>query len=351
MYFSNLVLLGGIFLSLLGQSSAAADTIKEPKRLFRSHDLITLTFDSDWRALARDAVKSKKPYPAVLTYENEVLNLTVAARGESRRKRFCDFPPLKIEFLKGQGNKPPKNSLFRGQKKLKLVTHCQAFKRYERLFFREYTAYRLYEVLAEHHLKVRLAKVRYLHEGNDKITRYAFFIEDTDDAAERLGLKEVDVERTWRNKLSPKHAAFVGLWQYMLGNLDWSMTINKKGKDCCHNMKLIGEKKSSTDNLIPVPYDFDGSGFVDADYIAPPKRYNIKSVRERVYRGYCQFNNEARALLPEIVAKEQILFSTVDSITLLEGRDNDSIKDYLDKVFKIFASDERSEEKLFKKCV
>ena len=41
----------------------------------------------------------------------------------SRRERaMCAFPPLRVEFA----GEPPETSLFHGQRRLKLVTHCRS---------------------------------------------------------------------------------------------------------------------------------------------------------------------------------------------------------------------------------
>ena len=33
----------------------------------------------------------------------------------------------------------------------------------------------------------------------------------------------------------------------MISNLDWAMTVNAAGLDCCHNSRLIGAKGATTD--------------------------------------------------------------------------------------------------------
>ena len=59
------------------------------------------------------------------------------------------------------------------------------------------------------------------------------------------------------------------LFQHMIGNHDWSMRAGPVGKECCHNAELIGPPRPAT--LIPIPYDFDFSGLVDAPYATPPE--------------------------------------------------------------------------------
>ena len=52
-----------------------------------------------------------------------------------------------------------------------------------------------------------------------------------------------------------------------------------------HNILLL---RTSGGQVIPVPYDLDFSGAVDARYAFPDPRLKIPSVRVRRYRGYCE---------------------------------------------------------------
>ena len=47
--------------------------------------------------------------------------------------------------------------------------------------------------------------------------------------------------------------------------------------------------------MIPIPYDFDFSGLVDAPYATPPDVLKIANVRQRFYRGYCATTTHALA--------------------------------------------------------
>ena len=50
------------------------------------------------------------------------------------------------------------------------------------------------------------------------------------------------------------------LFEYMISNTDWNVSL-------LHNIKLI--RKKDTKEIIVVPYDFDYSGLVNADYAVP----------------------------------------------------------------------------------
>ncbi len=115
----------------------------------------------------------------------ETLPVTLSARGITRRKDdICSFPPLRVEFTQ----KPGPSSLFKGQKHLKLVTHCQRPADFQQYLLLEYSAYRLYHALTPESFNVRLAKIDYARaDGRALTTRLGFFIEDVDDVAKRNG--------------------------------------------------------------------------------------------------------------------------------------------------------------------
>ena len=69
-------------------------------------------------------------------------------------------------------------------------------------------------------------------------------------------------------------------FQFLIGNTDFSSTNQ-------HNEKLIYLK--GNDAIIPIPYNFDMSGLVDASYAVVSQVQgevlDITSVRQRLYRG------------------------------------------------------------------
>ena len=126
----------------VGAASAAAGA----KPLFASDEPINLTISGPIRTLSR---KTGAPaVPGLLKVEGqtpETLPITLSTRGMTRRlQQICSFPPLRITFTQ----KPPKTSIFKGQKALKLVTHCQAPEEYQQgVLLLEYAAYQLYQAL------------------------------------------------------------------------------------------------------------------------------------------------------------------------------------------------------------
>ena len=328
---------------------AAAIAQATPKSLFASDTPIQITIQGPVGAIVRRAADSVAPQPASLAIAGtaETLPIQLSARGLSRRTAgICSFPPLRVEF-----NQPPApQSLFAGQKRLKLVTHCQQSPGYQQHLLMEYSAYRVFNQLTPLSHKVRLATVNYAESsGKVSTSRWGFFIEDLDDLAKRNGLTEARVgDRITSAQLEAQQAARVALFQYMIGNLDWSMRAGPAGEGCCHNSRLLTGQGAF---LVPVAYDFDYSGLVDAPYAMPPEGFSINSVRTRVYQGYCRHNQQALAAAAEFRTKRAAIEGVYAQIPGLSDRTRGKALSYLSGFFDQIATDETVRSKILKGCI
>ena len=338
----------GTFASLYGTAANAENA----KPLFADDSVLNIQITAPFRDLIKQAPKSTDPYPAALTLvgdSGEEHMIALSARGNSRRDTIvCKFPPLRIEF----NEKPTDGSLFKGQKRLKLVTHCQNSRNYQQYYLLEYAAYRFLNVITPQSLRVRLVNIDYIEADSGKTlySRTGFFIEDTDDAAKRNGIKEIDVPGITVAQLDTNAAARFALFQYMIGNLDWSMYSGLAGEDCCHNAKLIGDRSEPLRGLIPVPYDFDYSGIVDAPYAVPPENISVRSVRTRRYRGFCAHDAEVRRIASTFIENREAIYGVLDGIQDLNNSKKSKAVRYLDSFFLNISDDERLEKQLLDKC-
>ena len=317
--------------------------------LFSGDVPIRLTIRGPLGSIARGAETSTAPREASLSLSGttEAHPIRLSARGISRRKKeTCQFPPLRVEFAQP----PAATSLFAGQRRLKLVTHCRPAAGFQQYLLLEYAAYRLFSLVGPVGYRVRLARVDYVEQdGRASTTRAAFFIEDTDDAARRNGLEEARVgDRILSTQLDPRQAARAALFQYMIGNLDWSMRAGPAGEGCCHNVRLASDQ---TGAYLPMPYDFDYSGLVDAPYAVPPEQFRINSVRKRVYQGYCRHNGEALAAAADFRARRAAMEGLFLQIPGLEERTRRKALAYLGGFFADVATDQLVRERLLKGCV
>ncbi|WFL78927.1 hypothetical protein P7228_07650 [Altererythrobacter arenosus] len=337
-------LAGTLALASVASAQEAPDKVTP---LFAQDTPLDLTLSGPINKIARGAERSTDAYPATLETAGESHAITLAARGISRRRREnCRFPPLRIRL----SEKPAETSLMHKQGSLKLVSHCRDQGSYDQTVLREYAAYRLYNAVTPESLKVRLARITYNDDGKVLTTRLGFLIEDADDAARRLGLKEVDTGNFRSSALIPQDAARYGLFQYMIGNTDWDMTMGPDPKDCCHNSKVLGASKEARSDLTPLPYDFDNSGLVDAPYAVPNAVLKIRSVTQRVYRGYCSVNALVPAEAQRLRDARPALLAELRSIPGLEPKTLQDMEKYLGGFFDDIADDQALEKNLLSKC-
>ncbi len=151
--------------------------------------------------------------------------------------------------------------------------------------------------------------------------------------------------------LSPHHAALYAMFQDMIANHDWSMRAGPKGEDCCHNAKMIAPAQGVAAGAIPIPYDFDFSGLVNAPYATPPDAMHLSSVRERQFRGYCMFNGEAYAVGAEMRADRPQLLAVLTSTPGLEPKTIQRATNYLDGFFADIQSNDVVQSKVLRTCV
>jgi hypothetical protein len=320
--------------------------------LFASDEIIRITIRGPVDTIAKAPEESRASYPGelVVAGTSEVLPIQLAQRGITRRKSdVCQFPPLRVTF----SQQPPAGSLFAGQRRLKLVTHCRASEAFQQYVLMEYATYRLYNQLTPLSIRARLAQIDYVDAGGRPITsRVGFFLEDIDDVARRNGMRGARMgARIPVTQLSPADSGRVGVFQYMIGNLDWAMQAGPPGEYCCHNSMLIGLGGSASAALVPVPYDWDFSGLVDAPYATPPDSVGVSSVRQRRYRGFCRYNGEARAATAAIRAQQAPLMATFAAVPGMDPRTARKATSYLGGFFADIASEAGVEGKLIKTCL
>ena len=103
---------------------------------------------------------------------------------------------------------------------------------------------------------------------------------------------------------------------------------------------------------MPVPYDFDFSGLVDAPYATPPTSVAVSNVRQRRYRGFCRHNAAgARAVrrVPRQGARGDR--QAVAAVPSLDAARATARSAYLDGFFRDIATDQSAEAKLLKTCL
>jgi hypothetical protein len=250
----------------------------EPAPLFGANEPVQLTLTANLKQLRRDKAANAPWRGATLSYvDTGGKPVTIPAKVRTRgiwRLKNCDFPPVRLNFAK----EDVKNTAFAKLDKPKLVTHCRDTDEYEQYILQEFQLYRVYNTLTPYSHKVRLARVAYVDSASGKpiATRYAFISEDHAELAHRVGGIPLEQQGAGPNDLDAREATLFAVFQYLIGNTDWSISG-------LHNVELVGVDTA----VVPIAYDFDYAGAVNARYATTDPRLRIKLVRQRLFRGYC----------------------------------------------------------------
>ena len=339
-------------MALLGAGPAAAKA-----HLFESDAPLKMVITAPFPALVR-ADARPVPFPATLTVSDgqgapETLAVKLTARGHSRRTLgYCTFPPLWLNFNKATAH----GTVFHGQHKLKLTTYCRPAPDYQQRIVLEYLAYRLYNLITPVSFRARPADVTYRTGAADAgTTRFGFLIEDVKSLAarndrERLKAASHQVSLAQMDAHATERAA---LFEYMIGNFDWEFLAAPAGVDCCHNSRFIAPKGATVataNNVVPAPYDFDSSGFVDAPYAVPPPSLGVTHTTDRVYRGYCADNGEIASVAAEFQAQRTAMKTLIASNSRLNDRFRAKTERFLDGFFAVLDDPSRVQREIVRRC-
>ena len=336
----------------------AAGPAMAKSSLFTDEAPLQVVITAPFPALVRAAKTSTDPVPATLTVTDgagpaKTLPVVLRARGLTRRTGgYCSFPPLSLNFDKAKVEGSP----FEGQKKLKLVTYCNTPADQEQRIVLEYLAYRLYNLVTPMSYRVRAADVTYRKDDKDDgVKRFGFIIEDIDDVAGRNKLKELKAssKQVKASQLDPRAAGRAAMLEFMVGNLDWDFLAAPAGADCCHNSRFLAAKgatPATATAVVPLPYDFDYSGLVDAPYAVVPEALKVSSVTDRLYRGYCVSTADMPAVIEEYKGHRAQMMALINNDPRLNPRFKSKAAGYMDRFFAVLDDPAKVDAQIVKKC-
>jgi len=315
--------------------------------LFSEEEPLELTIQANFKSLIANKDEDVTEYDSAQLFlsgnnsEDEKFAIKVRARGFSRRvSTICDFPPLLLNFKK----KEVEGTVFDGQNKLKLVTFCRKMERYQGYVFHEYLIYKMYNILSDTSLQVRLTHITYQDIGKDKTraTNYGFLIEDIDDMAERLGGEESDRLLTIHDMCDHPSLDRFTVFQFMIGNVDWHI-----GKPMNHNTKIITINSSLP---IPIPYDFDFCGAVNTSYAVSPSNLPISSVRDRLFRGFCRQQGEYDKTIQVFINKKEDIYNLYRNFPYLSDNVKKNTLKYYDQFYDIVSDQKKVKKQIYYAC-
>jgi hypothetical protein len=297
-----------------------------PQQFFETDSILHCKLNMDIGKYIRS--KTKPAYlPATFTYNIADTIITEAIRVEARgnvRRSICNMPPMKMNFHNTTSpNLYPLGSL-------KLVSPCFDNTNYDQLLLKEYLIYKMYNLITEKSFRVRLLDITYTDSNSNKkpFALHAFLIEDSKALAKRNdcnALKDVKLHSENTNR---QQMTLVALFEFMIGNTDFGVSVN-------HNTIFIQPAKDSTARPFVVPYDFDYSGLVNADYAVPAEGLDIANVRERYYLGFRRTPEELDSATSIFNACKDSIYALINNSELLIKRNKEEMINYLDSFYKL----------------
>ena len=323
-----------------------------PDPLFADQSRLELRLEGPIRELIRDKSPDPEDRPALMSWtdldgSSGSLDIEYRARGKSRRQQDkCYFPPIRLDIPRSAAQ----DTLFAEQDKLKLVTHCKRLgssssEQFDWVEF-EYYVYRLLNSVTDYSFRVRPVTVTYVDSDGDEYEHPGFLIEDKDRMAHRLGLELSQRPTISRDQLAPELTQTMEVFQYMIGNTDFSFMTGPAGDRCCHNAVQL----TNGESFVPIPYDFDQTGVVNKKDALPAEGLGINRVTDRRYRGICRdtrYLDEAVALYADARGE---MARILDEEIQVSDRRKRSVQRFLDRFWKVMDDPDRVQREFVRRC-
>ena len=336
-----------ILLALLtGTAALCVEYGPAPSPLFENHETLDVVLEFPMKSFLSDRLRKERKYhPAHLTLKATGQRLPVELKmSGNQRARDCAYPPMKLHFQPRDIACTP----LQGVEKLYFTTLCNRGRSYEQYLLGEYLIYASFNQITELSYRVRLARVHYVDsQSDDSTTLMAFLVEHQKVMAARNGMRPVYPESVSRQRIEPQQAALVSLFQYMIGNTDYSLITGPSGSSCCHNTQLI---QGADGPVFTVPYDFDHAGLINASYAVPSDKLRISSVRQRMYRGLCNLNDHLPAALDRFRMNRSNVLDLYRQQPELTDRNRHQSLKYLEGFFALLDDDLMVQKKIFGQC-
>ncbi len=315
-----------VYFFLSNQLAFCQSKVFDKEQFFKEETTFNATIETYWNKLINQKSKPGKIFPArfkcklgdTVTVDEPV---SMVVRGHSRRA-YCYLPPVKLTFTKTS------TSIMHPLKSIKLVNACKPNGAYEQYLYKELLCYKIYNLLTDKSYRVRLLNIDYKDSSNNKsaFIEKAFLTEDIKDLAKRNKCIEWTAGNLYNEATNRKQMTLVQVFEYMIGNTDWSVPAN-------HNIKLIQLKEDSLSKPYAVPYDFDYSGLVSTDYAVPDASLNTESVEERVYRGFPRTMEELNETFAIFTKQKENIYALINNYPLLTPKTKKYMIDYLESFY------------------
>ena len=311
-------------------------------QLFGSDEIFEISLESDWEQLSRN--KDKKEFQtATLGYRlNDSIRVRrkvmIRPRGRSRHGA-CTIPPIRIKL-------DETNFVLEGLQELenlKITATCINGKPMSDYLLKEYLVYKMYQQLTDWSFQTRLIKISYLDANKrfDSFDNYALLIEEKGKLAQRRNGLISDETELSKADIQSEQLALSSLFNFMIGNSDWNPLK-------AHNVKLVKSRDFKDPLLYPIPYDFDYSELVGANYNSPK---GLESIQKRQYLGYCQTHKEFEALFKIFNQNKSRFYKLIFDFPYLGEEQKREMQKYLDEFYRMINAEDGLEKYFLSTCL
>ncbi len=325
-----------LFIFLISLVAAAQKQLKSDQ-LFEDQDPLQIKLsysNKEMNAKTDDSTFIKTTMAYLHEEKWASMEVQLRARGNFRRSR-CYFPPIKMKIKKNQRE----GTLFDGNKSLKLVMPCKIEAENNDNVLQEFIAYKIYEKISPYHFKTKRVNIDFEEIKRDKTKSFqlkGFLIEDDKRVAKR---HEGEIYKRFVHPLRMAHLTSVqnAFFQFLLGNTDFSVAYQ-------HNGKLMYRDKE----FIPLPYDFDMTGWVNPSYAVVNNSLGISSVQDRIYRGFKRDQEYFDEVREQFIERKSELMEMVASFESEFSNPNEfkTMFDFMNDFYQILEDDAKFEEKI-----
>lgn len=211
---------------------------------------------------------------------------------------------------------------------------------FEEYNYTEYVLYPAYNVLTDLSFRARPVRVTYVDTSgdDDTFTSNAFLLEHKDQMAARN--EAVPLETTQQHPALVNHeaTAIAEMFNYAVGMTDFNTVM-------MHNVEPI---RRMDGQIVPISYDFDWSGTVNARYATPDPSLPICNVRQRIFQGFCR-PIDYGPIFQLFLDKREEMLKVVDDFDELDEDRREDIIEYWEEFFEL-AADPGRHARILRDC-
>lgn len=313
--------------------------------IFSGGGILDLTIEAPIKQLMAQPGDSDETIGEIELSDGTKIPMRCSKYGISRL-RECSLASLKITVERDDVQNTP----FEGHQTLRMVTPCKLRGNYDKYTMLEYLVYMSYPLLADPALRAQLVNVSFRDTKNPgkEESGYAFFVEDIDGAATAGNLEWLERESVNLDDLDLQNLTVLTLFEYMIGNTDWSALRGRKGGRCCHNVAIFGANDGEAYRVLP--FDFDQTGVVNPPYAVPSESLGARKVTDRVYRGFCELND----FLPEALGVFRQRRSDIEALFMDDAlpypKERVKAWKYIEEFYVVIDNPKKIDKKIVNRC-